>query len=363
MLRKEVLKNFVRTTLEKMNFNTQGFKNFTKSKHPAIFNYIIKSTEQFGDISYSERLYCFLNDVAIEYKKCPICQKKNRKYFSLTVGYSDTCSNKCRSQAKMLPRIDITLHCIDCKKEKTFNIISSEEAKYIKKQDTFRCRSCAAADFRKTLKHDEDRYSAFIEKTKNGQTEVWKNRTDEEKSEIFTKSKNTINEQIGKMSKEERSNKFSWMNKLNPVEKEEFIKKLHTKCQNWWENIEDKERDKIYQKKKLTWLKKRKPFKELTQEDIERYDYYKQVSMLTEINYEKYKHIINPNHLYRRINSYHLDHIFSIAEGFKQKIPAEIIASVANLQMLECSVNIKKRAKCWITKEQLLEDYEKGLWL
>ena len=51
--------------------------------------------------------------------------------------------------------------------------------------------------------------------------------------------------------------------------------------------------------------------------------------------------------------AYHLDHKYSITEGFKNKISPEIIGSVKNLEFIPWEENVKKRTKCSITIQQL----------
>lgn len=51
---------------------------------------------------------------------------------------------------------------------------------------------------------------------------------------------------------------------------------------------------------------------------------------------------------------HHLDHKFSIAEGFKQNIDPYIIGHLMNLEMLPHLDNISKHAKCSITLEELI---------
>jgi hypothetical protein len=81
--------------------------------------------------------------------------------------------------------------------------------------------------------------------------------------------------------------------------------------------------------------------------------YYFIVWKYTEKNYKQFKNIINPNNLKRSIGHYHLDHRFSVAEGFKLGILPEIIGSVKNLEMLNHSNNISKGTKCSIAIEEL----------
>jgi hypothetical protein len=54
---------------------------------------------------------------------------------------------------------------------------------------------------------------------------------------------------------------------------------------------------------------------------------------------------------------YHVDHKFSITQGFLNNIPPEIIGSFHNLEMLYHTNNIRKNSKCSITKEELLKLY------
>ncbi len=53
--------------------------------------------------------------------------------------------------------------------------------------------------------------------------------------------------------------------------------------------------------------------------------------------------------------AYHLDHKFSINEGFKQGIEPEIIANINNLWFIPWEENIKKLDKCSISLEELLK--------
>lgn len=52
-------------------------------------------------------------------------------------------------------------------------------------------------------------------------------------------------------------------------------------------------------------------------------------------------------------DGYHLDHKYSIAEGFKNKVPPKIIGSIDNLEFLPYTTNIKKGTLCSITLEKL----------
>lgn len=79
------------------------------------------------------------------------------------------------------------------------------------------------------------------------------------------------------------------------------------------------------------------------------------VRALTEKNYDLFKSQINPKNLKRSWKANHLDHIYSISQGFKNRINPFWIAHPSNLQMLKAKENKKKNAKCGHTIEELLE--------
>jgi len=83
--------------------------------------------------------------------------------------------------------------------------------------------------------------------------------------------------------------------------------------------------------------------------------YYKSVKNYTAKSFRKYKQVLCK--VFPRSNNYHLDHIYSICEGYKNKIDPKIIGSVANLQILPQSVNKQKNAQSWITIERLYNLY------
>jgi len=51
--------------------------------------------------------------------------------------------------------------------------------------------------------------------------------------------------------------------------------------------------------------------------------------------------------------NYHLDHKFSIVEGFKQNISPEFIGNINNLEFIPWIENVKKRTNCSINKKDL----------
>lgn len=84
-------------------------------------------------------------------------------------------------------------------------------------------------------------------------------------------------------------------------------------------------------------------------------DYFIFVRALTEKNYDLFKSQINPKNLKRSWKANHLDHIYSVSQGFKDGINPFWIAHPCNLQMLKAKENKKKNAKCGHTLEELVE--------
>jgi hypothetical protein len=188
-----------------------------------------------------------------------------------------------------------------------------------------------------------------------------------------------------KKLKEEYSKK--WLSDLNPSKKEE-IKKLKNQviinenfinqmCENEGfkllsvEKIDGKRSEftiqchlgHISEKKYMNFRRKSK-FKcskcfyesiglKLTDEEIKIYENYKkQVRALTAKTYRGYKDVINPNNLPK--GEYHLDHKFSVSEGFKNNVNPHIMSAKENLEMITSSENLSKNSKCSITLEELL---------
>jgi hypothetical protein len=139
---------------------------------------------------------------------------------------------------------------------------------------------------------------------------------------------------------------------------------------------EDRQRDykSSFEEARKTWMKKYgvdNPSKcpviqqRLSSAALNRYSnidrsafqkYHLEVISITKKSWKTHFTKINPNGL-RRSNELHLDHIYSISEGFKNNIPPEIIGHWTNLRLIPKIQNSSKGATCHKTKEQLYEDY------
>lgn len=108
----------------------------------------------------------------------------------------------------------------------------------------------------------------------------------------------------------------------------------------------------------------------MTDEEIEEFNNYnKQVRSLSQRTYREHKDIINPLDLPNNRYGYHIDHKFSVSEGYKNKINPIIISAKENLEMLFWKDNLNKNKKSSITLDELLsktkyllnEKYEKNV--
>jgi len=59
----------------------------------------------------------------------------------------------------------------------------------------------------------------------------------------------------------------------------------------------------------------------------------------------------------KRKDGQHIDHKFSIYEGFKYNVPLYIISHQCNLQIIDSHENLKKNIKCSITIDELYKSY------
>jgi hypothetical protein len=104
---------------------------------------------------------------------------------------------------------------------------------------------------------------------------------------------------------------------------------------------------------------------QINDESVDKFIEYKKVVINRTITiYRNNKHLINSNNLKRSKRTYHIDHLFSIKQGFLKNLPVEIISHPCNLHMIHYKENLIKQDSCWITLNELLEkiiSYEKDL--
>lgn len=91
------------------------------------------------------------------------------------------------------------------------------------------------------------------------------------------------------------------------------------------------------------------------------YELYRlQVWAITNEQFHKHYHKINPENITRGLQN-HLDHKYSIQQGFHNKISAEIIGSWINLRLLPHKENRSKTNRCLYTIDELTNYYNLSL--
>ena len=101
-------------------------------------------------------------------------------------------------------------------------------------------------------------------------------------------------------------------------------------------------------------------WKNYTSEELQSFKYYKE-SIMNESNriFGKFYYRINKNNLERSKYKYHLDHIYSIMDGFRNNIQPKVLCNPNNLQMMWWRDNISKQDKSEYTKQELYLGYYK----
>jgi hypothetical protein len=94
----------------------------------------------------------------------------------------------------------------------------------------------------------------------------------------------------------------------------------------------------------------------LTDEELIKIENYKrQVRALTAKNYKLYKDYINPKKLKIGKKDYHLDHKYSIYEGYRNNVDINIISAKENLEVIPYNENLSKQQRCSITLDELIQ--------
>jgi hypothetical protein len=263
-------------------------------------------------------------------------------------------------------------HCDSCNGATSFISVSKGYNQYCNKCS----RSIGAKRFRKELKEDTERFKQFSSKVSKNQERIWTERVETgESEEIRAKIGNTKKETISKLTNEERIERFGWLNKVEPAERDSIIETITFPMINFWKNG-DPVAIKSARERRLETISNKTPEEKLKTAKkslstrynfatgfIDKwYDdksskelYYKAVWEYTEISYSYNKHMIDPHNLRGFTNGteYHLDHIYSIMQGFIYSVDPKIIGHACNLQILSAVDNLTKSAECWIALEEL----------
>jgi len=138
------------------------------------------------------------------------------------------------------------------------------------------------------------------------------------------------------------------------------LKKIETTMKNYGVSNPayiPKVRQQISNSKKQYWKEVYKN-KTYTIDGLTRLQYRHRAQQYANTQYERNKHIIDPDGL--RGKYYHLDHIYSVTDGFLNDVPINILSDISNLRMISDKDNYKKHKSSHKTIEELYEDYNKN---
>lgn len=142
--------------------------------------------------------------------------------------------------------------------------------------------------------------------------------------------------------------KQKWLNK---IKSEEYRNKMSDIVKKRWTDEYKEKYSKILLEKGL---------KHSDEELGKLKSYYRKVYKYTKKSILEFSNIINPDNKPIGIGDefFHIDHIFSIMDGFRNNIDPEIIGSYINLQTIPSKMNILKKDNSWISLNELIKNYQ-----
>jgi hypothetical protein len=283
---------------------------------------------------------------------CKICGKDAESVFKLSKHVTNTHKIKIKDYYDRYFACEESGKCIYCGEQTFFHGLVEGYSQSCKK-----CKPQAAISMRDRLKNDRDRFAEFRSKVSNNQRRIWEDRRcDKSAEEIHAKVGKSIRATNSKLSKSQLQERYGWQNRLTPDELDRWKNEvmLKTGCHTWWQNATDEQKSEVVNRRISTIIQTEITLVEQCMLDKNNQGkYYQAVSYITEMNYHRYKYIIDPNS--QRGNGYHLDHRFSIKAGFVHKVSPAIIGHYRNLELLPADQNMRKNAKCSITLNELME--------
>lgn len=286
---------------------------------------------------------------------CKICNKTVDSIFKLSKHITNTHRIKIKDYYNQYFSSDETGKCIYCKGPTFFHGLVQGYSQSCK-----HCKSQAAKDMRNRLKNDRIKFNNFKSKVSLNQHQIWEERKlTGEIDNIRAKISSSIKDTFSKFTKDELKEKYGWQNRLTTAELEQWKKDVmyNTGFHSWWKTATSEQKNEVIYKRVSTIIETEIFLVEQAMSDpTNQSKYYQAVTYITEMNYQRYKHQIDPDS--KRGKGYHLDHKFSIKAGYINNVSPNIIGHYQNLELLPANQNLKKNAKCSITLTQLLESID-----
>ncbi len=368
------------------------------------------------DCKYAERVYCVIDDIK-DIQICKVCKKNKLKYQSIHKGYAKGCSLECSHLTKeyiekfrtsifkkdkngITPRERATLNTMKTRLVEDENGLNSYQKISItmktlwdeysdddKEYYLYKMREGKIASTPKKKKRVKPQkyignrkkflkaqYMIVYDSNRNIPLELKQNHLKNKKSFFKRQEKiylnsleyNSRNLYIDSKIKQTKKIKYGNPNYNNHDSIKETYKN-HTK--EFWDVRIEKSSKTCIERYGVDNPFKSEIFKDIIKtkriesgnmfnyENKEYNEIYRHiVKYETNKSFIKYYHFINPKKLNRSVFEYHLDHNYSIAEGFKNSVPIWVLCHPCNLRMMYCKDNISKSKKCDITLDELINN-------
>lgn len=95
--------------------------------------------------------------------------------------------------------------------------------------------------------------------------------------------------------------------------------------------------------------------KNFTADGLTREQYGARAGQYADTQYKRNRATIDPEN--KRGKHWHVDHIYSVTDGFLNDVPINVISDISNLRLISDKDNYKKNKKSDKTIEQLYEDF------
>ena len=95
--------------------------------------------------------------------------------------------------------------------------------------------------------------------------------------------------------------------------------------------------------------------KDFSIDGLSRKQYRHRAQQYADTQYARFKEELDPTS--QRSKDWHVDHIYSVLEGFINEVPINVISDISNLRMLTATNNYKKSKSSHKTLSALYEDY------
>jgi predicted DNA-binding protein YlxM (UPF0122 family) len=194
-----------------------------------------------------------------------------------------------------------------------------------------------------------------VERRKSGWSELYKNPNADLIINLYTlgKSMNDIKKELGIS--------YTLINKI--LKKENIIRTENKHKGAIGRHMSNEHKEKMSKTKKKRkkegkydhiYLKKTGYTYEEFQKKIPEFKkYYQKVKVITESQNLSLLENIEKRGRAGKVGAFHVDHMYSIIEGFRNNIEPEIIGNIFNLEMIPWELNLIKQGKCSITLKKL----------